>query len=95
MPDEVVRVRATARGRVQMVGYRAFVQQHAQDLGIHGEVRNLPDGSVESLMEGSREAVDRMVELMREGPYHADVSAVDVHPEPAGHGSLPPMRVTA
>ncbi|HEV7677852.1 MAG TPA: acylphosphatase [Candidatus Dormibacteraeota bacterium] len=95
MPDELVRVRATARGRVQMVGYRAFVQRHAQDLDIRGEVRNLPDGSVESLMEGPREAVDRMVALMREGPYHAEVRAVDVRPEPAGHGSLPPMRVAS
>jgi acylphosphatase len=95
MPDEVVRVRATARGRVQMVGYRAFVQRHAQDLGLRGEVRNLPDGSVECLMEGPRHAVDALVDLMREGPYHADVRAVDVQPEPAGHGNLPPMRVTA
>ena len=95
MPDEVVRVRATARGRVQMVGYRAFVLQHARGLGLRGEVRNLPDGSVECLMEGPREAVDRLVELMREGPFHADVRAVDVQPEPAGNGGLPPMRVTA
>jgi acylphosphatase len=93
--SDLVRVRATARGRVQMVGYRAFVLQHAQDLGLRGEVRNLPDGSVECLMEGPREAVDALVDLMREGPYHADVRAVDVHPEPVGQGSLPPMRVTA
>jgi acylphosphatase len=93
MPDEVVRVRATARGRVQMVGYRAFVYRHALDLGIRGEVRNLPDGSVECLMEGPRDDVDRLVELMREGPYHASVTAVDVHPEPVSGGALPPMRV--
>jgi acylphosphatase len=95
MPDEVVRVRATARGRVQMVGYRAFVHRHAQDLDLRGEVANRPDGSVECLMEGPRPAVDRMVELMREGPSHARVTALDVRPEPAQGGALPPMRVTA
>ena len=93
MPDEeVVRVRAVARGRVQMVGYRAFVQRHADQLGVRGEVRNRSDGSVECLAEGSRAAVDRLVELMREGPFHARVEALDVTPEQAS-GSLPPVMV--
>jgi acylphosphatase len=94
MPDEVVRVRATARGRVQMVGYRAFVQQHARNLGIRGEVANRPDGSVEVLMEGPRPAVERMVELLRRGPSFARVEQLDVREEPARDGALPPMRVT-
>jgi len=93
---ELVRVRATARGRVQMVGYRAFVQRHAELLGIRGEVANRTDGSVEVLMEGSRAAIDRMLALMREGPSHARVTAVDVCEETApGTAALPPMRVTA
>jgi acylphosphatase len=94
MPDEVVRVRATARGRVQMVGYRAFVQRHARDLGVRGAVSNRPDGSVECLMEGRRDAVDQLVELMKQGPFHARVEAVDVHPEPATT-PLPSTMVTA
>jgi acylphosphatase len=94
MPDEVVRVRAIARGRVQMVGYRAFVQRHAHELGVRGEVSNRSDGSVECLMEGARQAVDRLVELMREGPFHARVEAVDVQPEPATR-PLPTTMVTA
>jgi acylphosphatase len=92
MPDEVVRVRATVRGRVQMVGYRAFVQRHAQQLGVRGTVTNRSDGSVECLMEGARAAVDRLVELLREGPYHAHVEAVDIQPEAAG-SPLPPTMV--
>ncbi len=96
MPEDLVRVRATARGRVQMVGYRAFVQRHAHDLGIRGEVANRPDGSVEALMEGPRAAVDRMLDLMREGPSHARVTALDVHEEPGASRSLPErMQVTA
>ena len=83
MPDdEVVRLCAVARGRVQMVGYRAFVQRHADDLGVRGKVRNLADGSVECAMEGDHGAVHRLVELMRRGPFHAHVDAVDVQPVP-------------
>ena len=78
-----------------MVGYRAFVQRHAQELGIRGEVANRPDGSVEALMEGPRPVVEHMVDLMRQGPMHARVSAVDVREEPQRQGALPPMRVTA
>jgi acylphosphatase len=94
--NELIRVRATARGRVQMVGYRAFVQRHGQELGIRGEVANRPDGSVEALMEGPRHAVDRMLDLMREGPMHARVSQLDVREEPATQRPLPErMSVTA
>jgi acylphosphatase len=95
MPEALLRVRATARGRVQMVGYRAFVQHHALDLGVHGEVSNRPDGSVEALMEGTPAAIDRMLDLMREGPMHARVTALDVHEEPRTARELPPMQVTA
>jgi acylphosphatase len=95
MPEPLLRVRATARGRVQMVGYRAFVQRHAQDLHIRGEVANRPDGSVEALMEGSPAAIDRMLDLMREGPMHARVTALDVRDEPAAQRELPPMQVSA
>ena len=96
MSEDLVRVRATARGRVQMVGYRAFVQRHADQLGIRGEVANRPDGSVEALMEGPRPAIERMLDLMREGPLHARVTAVDVREEPAAPRALPErMQVTA
>ena len=77
-----------------MVGYRAFVQRHASDLDVRGTVRNRPDGSVECLMEGTRAAVDRLVELMRQGPFHAQGEAVDVQPEPPTT-PLPPVMVAA
>jgi len=77
-----------------MVGYRAFVQRHARQLGVRGTVANRPDGSVECLMEGPRSAVERLIALMREGPYHADVEAVEVQPEPVTT-PLPPTMVTA
>ena len=77
-----------------MVGYRAFVQRHADDLGVRGKVRNLSDGSVECVMEGTRDDVDRLVDLMRQGPFHAHVDAVDVQPV-APTTPLPPVMVAS
>jgi len=89
-----VRAHAVVRGRVQMVGFRAFVQRHAGDAGLRGTVRNQPDGTVDAVLEGPSAAVERLLDLMRRGPSHARVDRVDVEYAPAG-GDLPPMRVTA
>jgi len=70
MPEQT-RVRATVRGRVQMVGFRAFVAHHAE--GLNGSVANRPDGSVECLLEGPAEDVDRVVGLLHDGPTFARV----------------------
>lgn len=94
MSEEIVRVRAVARGRVQQVGYRAFTLRHADDLGLRGTVANRADGSVEVVVEGPLGLVEQLVEKLRRGPYHARVDALDVSHE-APVGSLPPMRVTA
>jgi acylphosphatase len=90
--SEQARVRATVRGRVQMVGFRAFVAHHAG--GLNGTVANLPDGSVECVVEGPEDAVERIVKLLHEGPAHARVEAVDVLREPY-RGDLPPFTVRA
>jgi acylphosphatase len=90
--SEQARVRATVRGRVQMVGFRAFVVHHAD--GLNGSVANHPDGSVECLLEGPAEAVERLVDLLHDGPAHARVDAVDVLREPY-RGDLPPFGVRA
>jgi acylphosphatase len=90
--SEQTRVRATVRGRVQMVGFRAFVAHHAG--GLNGSVANRPDGSVECLLEGPAEDVDRVVGLLHDGPTFARVEAVDVLREPY-RGDLPPFTVRA
>lgn len=77
-----------------MVGFRAFVLEKAEDLGVSGTVRNRPDGSVECVAEGAREAIDRLVGCLRDGPISARVDAVDVIEQPF-RGDLPPMRVSA
>ena len=65
-------------GRVQGVGYRAWALQMASRLGLRGWVRNRSDGSVEALVIGEDDAVARIVEACREGPFGARVSDVAV-----------------
>ena len=65
-------------GRVQGVGYRAWTLQMASRLGLRGWVRNRRDGSVEALIIGDEDAVDRMIEACREGPYAARVADVAI-----------------
>ncbi len=65
-------------GRVQGVYYRESARQTATALGITGWARNLPDGRVEAVAEGPREAVERFVAWCHEGPPAARVTGVDV-----------------
>jgi acylphosphatase len=94
MAEPVVRVRAVVHGRVQMVGFRAFVITHADDAGLSGTVRNQPDGTVEAVLEGPGPDVDRMLGLLRQGPSHARVERVDVEYS-APTGKLPAMMVAS
>ena len=64
-------------GRVQGVGFRAFVEQEALTHGIEGWVRNRRDGSVEALFVGEPEVVAEMIAACGEGPLGARVEAVD------------------
>lgn len=70
-------------GAVQGVGYRWAMTQAARRFGVAGWVRNRHDGSVEAMIAGPRDAVDRLVEWARRGPPSAVVSGVEVL---AGHG---------
>ena len=63
-------------GRVQGVGFRAFVADTARTEGLSGWVRNLPDGSVEVHAEGDAEAVGRLEWRLWQGPSHARVDDV-------------------
>ena len=74
------------RGRVQGVGYRAWVEHQARARNLEGWVRNRKDGSVEALFAGPAEVVSDMVESCRRGPASARVDAVEE--EPAGHDAL-------
>jgi len=77
-----------------MVGFRAFVLDRADSLGLRGTVANRPDGSVECVVEGPRQDVEQLIQSLREGPLSARVDAVDVVEQPV-RGNLPPMSVMA
>src|SRR5262245_52228108 len=64
------------RGRVQGVGYRAWVEDRATSCGLEGWVRNRRDGSVEALFCGPPRVVSEMVALCRHGPPSARVDNV-------------------
>ena len=64
-------------GRVQGVGYRAWVQHQALRLELEGWVRNRRDGSVEAVFSGPEEAVARAIDACRRGPAGARVDAVE------------------
>jgi acylphosphatase len=65
------------RGRVQGVGFRAFVEDQAHRRRIEGWVRNRRDGSVEAVLAGPADAVDVVIAASRNGPIGARVDAVD------------------
>ena len=82
--------RAVVSVRVQGVGFRWFARETAEREGVHGWVRNLPDGRVEVLVEGEGEAVTRIERLLWQGPGGARVTSVAVDdsepPSGAHHG---------
>lgn len=83
--SELQRVHIWVNGRVQGVGFRAFVQQQGYLLGLTGWVRNVGYDSVETVAEGRRDVLERFVEAVRQGPRAARVDEVRVEWEtPSG-----------
>jgi acylphosphatase len=80
-----VRRRYLVSGRVQGVGFRRFVQRHAEQLGLAGYVANLDDGRVEVLAEGEEQRLAQFETLLRRGPSLAVVSDLQVQAAPEGH----------
>lgn len=77
--------RPTARmfritGRVQGVGYRAFAQRAARDLGITGSARNLADGRVEIHANGNPAQLAAFEGRLHQGPLWSDVRSVESSP---------------
>jgi acylphosphatase len=71
-------LRLEIRGVVQGVGYRWSMVGQARRLRLRGWVRNRPDGSVEAVVAGPPEALERIVDWARQGPAAARVESVDV-----------------
>jgi acylphosphatase len=77
----VIRYRVVVWGRVQGVFFRDTVRRAAEAAGVAGWVRNNPNGTVEAVLEGDTDAVDRIVRLCRTGPRGAQVDRVAVSGE--------------
>jgi len=65
------------RGRVQGVGFRWYVMRTAGRLGLEGFARNLPDGTVEVVARGTREAMNELEQALNRGPATARVDSVE------------------
>ena len=78
----------TVRGMVQGVGFRYWAKHMASELELDGYVMNKPDGSVELLIAGSYDSVERMTELCGTGPRSARVTAIKIEDsmEPVSSG---------
>ncbi|MCU0561533.1 MAG: acylphosphatase [Desulfobacterales bacterium] len=75
---ENVRAHVVVSGRVQGVGFRYDAQWAAQGIGVSGWVRNRRDGTVEAVIEGEKQRVERMLAWCRRGPALARVERVDL-----------------
>ncbi len=82
---EKQRVHIWVKGRVQGVGFRAFVQQQGYLLGLTGWVRNVGYDGVEVVAEGRREVLERFVQIVRQGPRAARVDEARVEWEAASN----------
>jgi acylphosphatase len=77
----VIRYRVVIWGRVQGVFFRDTVRRAAQAAGVTGWIRNNANGTVEAVLEGERDAVERIVRLCRTGPRGAYVERAAVSSE--------------
>jgi len=72
--NETLRVHVWVKGRVQGVGFRAFVQQNAYAIGVTGWVRNVGYDTVETVAEGTKPQIEQFLQMVKRGP---GVSRVD------------------
>ena len=95
-PDDLVRVHIHVKGRVQGVGFRAHVEYHARQTGVNGWVRNVGRDVVEAVAEGNRGAVERFIEMVKQGPRASRVDEAQVEWEPcAGEFKLFSVKPSA
>jgi acylphosphatase len=84
MKADICRVHIWVTGRVQGVGFRAFVISSAGFIGVTGWVRNVGWDTVEAVAEGSRQQVDQFTQAVRSGPRASRVDESRVEQETPG-----------
>lgn len=74
----MVQVKVIVRGKVQGIGFRYFVSEHAKQFGLKGYVRNLSDGSVESVFDGERHKIDDILNVIKTEHPTARVKNIEI-----------------
>lgn len=74
-------VRLYIQGTVQDLFFRSFIKTNAEKYNVKGFTRNLEDGRVEAFFEGNSPDVNKMIELCKQGPKHAQIKSVEIKPE--------------
>lgn len=72
----IIARRFIVRGRVQGVGFRYFAVQAAERTGVSGTVRNLPDGTVEAIAQGTDQQIAEFKAYLESGPAYSSVDEV-------------------
>lgn len=75
-------VQVFVSGFVQGIGYRQFVKKNANELGVTGYARNLPDGRVEAKFSGDKKKIEKLISLCKKGPFLSEVENVEVNSVP-------------
>jgi len=81
-PNEKIRVHIWVKGRVQAVGFRAYVEYKALQIGVLGWVRNIGQDTVETVAEGTRIQIDEFIEMVKQGPGASRVDEARIEYEP-------------
>lgn len=91
--NEIKRVEIIVKGLVQGVFFRASTREVALKLGLRGTVRNLNDGSVEIVAEGTQERLERLIKFAKVGPPSAKVYDTEIKWTDA-KSNLPIFKIT-
>jgi acylphosphatase len=75
--EKKFRLTALIGGGVQGVGYRRYVQRHAENMHLVGYVENLADGRVEVVAEGNKSDLEHLLHFLGKGSTHASVESVE------------------
>jgi len=80
MTSKVTTLRIKVTGRVQGVGYRYWIRHAARAKRVSGWIRNCQDGSVEGVFQGPKADVKAMLDICRDGPPRASITALTTEP---------------
>lgn len=80
--SEIIEMHAIFSGRVQGVGFRMTIKYHATALHLTGIVRNLPDGRVETNIQGTQKNLEAFISRVNAQPGAASLDSIETHFEP-------------